>query len=52
VVKCQDAEKTENFNLEASIERYAQFICSINENTTYSELDNFIEEEKFLFYNI
>jgi hypothetical protein len=51
VIKCHDAGKIENFDLEAYIERYSQFICSINENNIYSELDNFIEGEKLLFNN-
>jgi hypothetical protein len=45
-------EKIENFNLENYIERYFHFICSVKENSTYPELDNFIEEEFLLFNNI
>jgi hypothetical protein len=44
-------DKIKNFDLEGYIERYAQFICLINENITYSELDNLIEGEKLLFNN-
>jgi hypothetical protein len=43
VVECQDPKKLENYN-----ERYSQFICSINENTTYSEFDNFIEGDNLI----
>jgi hypothetical protein len=52
VIKCQDVEKTKEFNLDYYIERYADFICSLNENTAYLELDSFIEGEKLLFNNI
>jgi hypothetical protein len=44
--------KIENFNLKNYIKRYVQFICSINENATYSEFDNFIKRETFLFAKI
>jgi hypothetical protein len=50
-VKCQEEYKLEQFELEDIIERYAEFICARNENTTYSELDNFMEGEK-IFYLI